>query len=150
MIRDLGATEADGQLTLSIFMVGLALGQLIFGPLSDQFGRLPVVRAGTFLFLTTSILCAMARDMDLMWLMRGLQGIAAASGPVIARAIVRDRYQGNRASQVMSTLSGAMAVIPMVAPSIGALILTVFLVAGRLRCAGGVRTGHPPGSDTTA
>ena len=126
MIRDLGATEADGQLTLSIFMVGLALGQLIFGPLSDQFGRLPVVRAGTFLFLTTSILCAMARDMDLMWLMRGLQGIAAASGPVIARAIVRDRYQGNRASQVMSTLSGAMAVIPMVAPSIGALILTVF------------------------
>ena len=108
------------------------------------------MRAGTFLFLTTSILCAMARDMDLMWLMRGLQGIAAASGPVIARAIVRDRYQGNRASQVMSTLSGAMAVIPMVAPSIGALILTVFLVAGRLRCAGGVRTGHPPGSDTTA
>ena len=108
MIRDLGATEADGQLTLSIFMVGLALGQLIFGPLSDQFGRLPVVRAGTFLFLTTSILCAMARDMDLMWLMRGLQGIAAASGPVIARAIVRDRYQGNRASQVMSTTGNLM------------------------------------------
>ena len=48
MIRDLGATEADGQLTLSIFIVGLAVGQLIFGPLSDQFGRLPVVRAGTF------------------------------------------------------------------------------------------------------
>jgi Bcr/CflA subfamily drug resistance transporter len=126
MIRDLGATEADGQLTLSIFMVGLAVGQLIFGPLSDQFGRLPVVRAGTFLFLTTSVLCAMARDMELMWLMRALQGVAAASGPVIARAIVRDRYHGNRASQVMSTLSGAMAVIPMVAPSIGALILTAF------------------------
>ena len=126
MIRDLGATEADGQLTLSIFMVGLAVGQLIFGPLSDQFGRLPVVRAGTFLFLTTSVLCAMARDMELMWLMRALQGVAAASGPVIARAIVRDRYQGNRASQVMSTLSGAMAVIPMIAPSIGALILTAF------------------------
>lgn len=61
-----------------------------------------------------------------MWLMRALQGVAAASGPVIARAIVRDRYQGNRASQVMSTLSGAMAVIPMIAPSIGALILTAF------------------------
>lgn len=116
MINDLDASEAEGQLTLSIFMVGLALGQLIFGPLSDQFGRLPVVRAGTVCFIATSALCAIASDMDLMWAMRGLQGIAAASGPVIARAIVRDRYEGNRAAQVMSALSGAMAVIPMLAP----------------------------------
>jgi DHA1 family bicyclomycin/chloramphenicol resistance-like MFS transporter len=123
IIADLGATESQGQLTLSVFMVGLATGQLIFGPLSDQFGRLPVVRIGTVLFLVTSILCALAWNMEMMWLMRGLQGVAAASGPVIARAIVRDRYEGNRASQVMSVLSGAMAVIPMVAPGIGALIL---------------------------
>ena len=60
MITDLGATEAEGQLTLSVFMVGLAAGQLIFGPLSDQFGRIPMVRTGTFLFLATSILCALA------------------------------------------------------------------------------------------
>ena len=85
MVNDLGASKAEGQLTLSIFMVGLALGQLIFGPLSDQFGRLPVVRAGTVCFIGTSALCAIASDMDLMWAMRGLQGIAAASGPVIAR-----------------------------------------------------------------
>ncbi|MGB0157048.1 MAG: MFS transporter, partial [Luminiphilus sp.] len=58
MISDLGGTEADGQLTLSIFMVGLAVGQLIFGPLSDHFGRLPVVRAGTVFFVVTSVLCA--------------------------------------------------------------------------------------------
>ena len=126
MIADLGGSEADGQLTLSIFMAGLAVGQLIFGPLSDQFGRLPVVKAGTFLFLTTSVLCALAQDMGMMWAMRGLQGIAAASGPVIARAMVRDRYNGNRAAQMMSALSGTMAVIPMVAPSLGALILSVF------------------------
>ncbi|MFL2501356.1 MAG: multidrug effflux MFS transporter [Luminiphilus sp.] len=126
MINDLGASEAEGQLTLSIFMVGLALGQLIFGPLSDQFGRLPVVRAGTVCFIVTSALCAIAHDMDLMWAMRGLQGIAAASGPVIARAIVRDRYEGNRAAQVMSALSGAMAVIPMLAPSAGVLIMKFF------------------------
>ena len=92
IIADLGATESQGQLTLSVFMVGLAAGQLIFGPLSDQFGRLPVVRIGTALFLVTSILCALAWNMEMMWLMRGLQGVAAASGPVIARAIVRDRY----------------------------------------------------------
>ena len=126
MISDLGGTESDGQLTLSIFMVGLAVGQLIFGPLSDHFGRLPVVRAGTVLFVVTSVLCAMASDMQLMWATRGLQGLAAASGPVVARAIVRDRYEGNRAAQVMSALSAAMAVIPMVAPSIGVLILEFF------------------------
>ena len=123
MVSDLGATASQGQLTLSVFMVGLATGQLIFGPLSDQFGRLPVVRIGTLLFLITSLLCALVRSMELMWLTRGLQGIAAASGPVVARAIVRDRYEGNRASQVMSVLSGAMAVIPMIAPSLGVLIL---------------------------
>ena len=123
MIVDLGGTTSDGQLTLSVFMVGLALGQLVFGPLSDHFGRIPVVRTGTLLFLVTSVLCALAADFGVMWAMRGLQGIAAASGPVIARAMVRDRYEGNRAAQVMSTLSAAMAIIPMVAPSIGALIL---------------------------
>ena len=123
MIEDLGGTTSDGQLTLSVFMVGLALGQLVFGPLSDRFGRIPVVRAGTLLFLVTSVLCALAADMGFMWVMRGLQGVAAASGPVIARAMVRDRYEGNRAAQVMSTLSAAMAIIPMIAPSIGALIL---------------------------
>ena len=126
IIEDLGGTTSDGQLTLSVFMIGLALGQLIFGPLSDRFGRIPVVRAGTFLFLVTSVLCAFAKDMGFMWTMRGLQGIAAASGPVIARAIVRDRYEGSRAAQVMSLLSGTMAVIPMIAPSIGALILRFF------------------------
>ena len=123
IIADLDATVSQGQLTLSIFMVGLATGQLIFGPLSDRFGRLPVVRLGTLLFLITSVSCALVWSMELMWLARGLQGVAAASGPVVARAIVRDRYDGNRASQVMSVLSAAMAVIPMVAPSIGALIL---------------------------
>jgi DHA1 family bicyclomycin/chloramphenicol resistance-like MFS transporter len=126
MIIDLGGSQADGQLTLSVFMIGLALGQLIFGPLSDQFGRLPVVRVGTLLFLITSVLCAVAQSMEMMWALRALQGIAAASGPVVARAIVRDRYEGNRAAQVMSALSGAMAVIPMVAPTIGVLILQFF------------------------
>ena len=126
MIEDLRGTTSGGQLTLSVFMVGLALGQLIFGPLSDRFGRIPVVRAGTFLFLVTSILCGLAGDMGFMWAMRGLQGVAAASGPVIARAMVRDRYEGNRAAQVMSALSAAMAIIPMIAPSIGALILQLF------------------------
>ena len=121
MIVDLGGTTSDGQLTLSVFMVGLALGQLVFGPLSDHFGRIPVVRAGTLLFLVTSVLCALAADFGVMWVMRGLQGMAAASGPVIARAIVRDRYEGNRAAQVMSTLSAACLLYTSPSPRDGLL-----------------------------
>ena len=86
MINDLGGTESDGQLTLSIFMVGLAIGQLIFGPLSDHFGRLPVVRAGTVFFVVTSVLCAIASDCSwwASWATRAGSGQRA----VVARAIV--------------------------------------------------------------
>ncbi|MGB0381179.1 MAG: MFS transporter, partial [Luminiphilus sp.] len=123
MIDAFGATEAQGQLTLSIFMLGMAAGQLIFGPLSDYHGRIPVITAGTALFVATSVGCALANSMEVMWLARLAQGLAAASGPVIARAIVRDRYHGDRAAQVMSMLGAAMAVIPLIAPTVGSWVL---------------------------
>ncbi len=123
IVAEFGATEAEGQITLSLFMIGMAAGQLIFGPLSDYYGRLPVVVVGTLLFIATSVACALTTTMELMWLARLLQGLAAASGPVIARAIVRDRYQGNRAAQVMSMLGAAMAVVPLIAPTIGSWLL---------------------------
>ncbi len=126
MIADFGASEVDGQLTLSTFMIGIAFGQLIFGPLSDYYGRLPMVTIGTLLFIATSIACAFAPSIEFMWLMRLLQGISAASGPVIARAMVRDRYHGNRAAQVMASLGAAMAVIPLIAPTFGAWALVWF------------------------
>ena len=125
IIGEFGRSEADGQLTLSLFMVGIAVGQLIFGPLSDYYGRLPVVLAGTVLFMGTSIACALSPSMEFMWAARLAQGLAAASGPVIARAMVRDRYQGNRAAQVMSILAGAMAVIPLIAPTVGSWLLII-------------------------
>lgn len=123
IVAEFGATEAQGQITLSLFMLGMAGGQLVFGPLSDYYGRLPVVVVGTLLFIATSVACALTTSMELMWLARLLQGLAAASGPVIARAIVRDRYQGNRAAQVMSMLGAAMAVVPLIAPTIGSWLL---------------------------
>lgn len=125
MVADYGVTEADGQLTLSVFMLGMAVGQLIFGPLSDFYGRLPVVTVGTIAFIATSVACAFAPTMEFMWLARLLQGLTAASGPVIARAIVRDRYHGNRAAQVMSMLGAAMAVVPLIAPTIGSWVLVL-------------------------
>ena len=126
MTADFGVDHAAGQLSLSTFMVGIALGQLVFGPLSDQYGRLPVVRMGTLLFLITSIACAAATSMEFMWLARAAQGFAAASGPVIARAMVRDRYQGHEAAQVMATLGAAMAVVPLLAPTLGSWLLVWF------------------------
>ncbi|MDA9580541.1 multidrug effflux MFS transporter [Luminiphilus sp.] len=123
MVAEFGGSTADGQLTLSTFMLGIAVGQLIFGPLSDYYGRLPVVKLGTVLFLTTSIACALASSMEFMWVARLAQGLAAASGPVIARAIVRDRYEGPKAAQIMAILSGAMAVVPLMAPTLGAWLL---------------------------
>ena len=125
IVEEFGATEADGQLTLSTFMLGMAAGQLIFGPLSDYFGRIRVVTVGTLFFIVTSVACAFAPSMEIMWLSRLVQGLAAASGPVIARAIVRDRYHGNRAAQVMSMLGAAMAVVPLIAPTIGSWLLVL-------------------------
>ena len=126
MVEDFGVSEADGQLTLSVFMIGMAVGQLIFGPLSDFYGRLPVVTVGTIAFIGTSIACAFAPTMEFMWAARLIQGLTAASGPVIARAIVRDRYHGNRAAQVMSMLGAAMALVPLIAPTFGSWVLVLF------------------------
>lgn len=123
MVAEFGGSTSDGQLTLSTFMLGIAAGQLIFGPLSDYYGRLPVVKLGTVLFLTTSIACSLASSMEFMWAARLAQGLAAASGPVIARAIVRDRYEGPKAAQIMAILSGAMAVVPLIAPTVGSWLL---------------------------
>ena len=80
-------------------MLGVACGQIIFGPLSDQFGRLPVIRVGTVTYIAFSLLSSLAWNIEYMWLARVAQGAAAASGAVIARALIRDRFEGDRAAQ---------------------------------------------------
>ncbi|MFM7274816.1 MAG: Bcr/CflA family efflux MFS transporter, partial [Gammaproteobacteria bacterium] len=126
MVRDLDASIAQGQLTLSVFMVGFAFGQLFFGALSDHFGRKPVATAGIFLYSVAALACALAPDMQFLLLARALQGFAASAGPVIARAIVRDRFHGTEAARVMSQLASAMALIPLLAPVLGSWLLYVF------------------------
>ena len=122
MSAELIATVSGGQLTLSIFMIGVAIGQLFFGPLSDAFGRLPVVRAGCFAFIAFSFLNSLAWSIESMWVGRIFQGAAAASGAVIARAMIRDLYEGDRAAQIMALTSASMASVPLFAPTLGALI----------------------------
>ena len=122
MSGELDATVSEGQLTLSIFMIGVAIGQLLFGPLSDSFGRLPVVRAGCLAFIAFSFLNSLAWSIESMWVGRIFQGAAAASGAVIARAMIRDIYEGERAAQIMALTSASMASVPLFAPTLGALI----------------------------
>ncbi|NCG05854.1 MAG: Bcr/CflA family efflux MFS transporter [Gammaproteobacteria bacterium] len=126
MTAELGSTISQSQLTLSLFMLGVACGQVIFGPLSDQFGRLPVIRLGTLTFVGFSLLSSLAWNIEYMWLARVAQGAAAASGAVISRALIRDRYEGNRAAQMMALTGAAMASVPLVAPSLGAYITVEF------------------------
>ena len=122
MAEALGTSVSSSQLTLSLFMLGVAFGQVIFGPLSDHYGRLPVARAGCILFVGFSLVSALAWSIEYMWLARICQGATAASGAVIARAMIRDRYIGDRAAQMMALTSASMASVPLLAPTLGAYI----------------------------
>lgn len=126
LVAEFGATTAEGQLTLGIFMVSLAVGQLLYGPLSDHFGRKPVMYAGLVLYIISSLACALAASMQQLLWARFCQGFAAASGPVLARAIVNDSYASREGAKVMALLAASMAVIPMVAPILGSWLLYWF------------------------
>lgn len=126
LAADLHVGPAEAQLTLSVFMAAFAVGQLVFGPLSDHFGRKPVAAAGLALYSLAALACTVAPGIGLLLLARTVQGFAASAGPVIARAIVRDRFQGADAARFMSKLAGAMAVVPLLAPVLGSWLLYMF------------------------
>ncbi|WFM71452.1 multidrug effflux MFS transporter [Halomonas sp. CKK8] len=114
------------QLTLSLYMAGFALAQLFCGPISDRFGRRPVMIAGIILFLAASLLCAFAPSIE--WLLAGrfLQAFGGAAGPVLGRAAVRDIYGPVEAGRVLSYMASTMALAPALAPVVGAGLLLFF------------------------
>lgn len=114
------------QLVLSLSILANAIATLIYGPLSDRFGRRPVVLAGFSLFIAGSILCAFAPTISLLITARIIQSAGAAAGMVLARAIVRDLYDREQAASVIAYLTMAMVVAPMLAPTIGALLIDTF------------------------
>jgi DHA1 family bicyclomycin/chloramphenicol resistance-like MFS transporter len=121
------ATSADRvQLTLSVFLVGFAAGQLVHGPASDRFGRRPVLLAGLALFAAAGFACAASRSIG--WLIAGrlLQGLGACAGPVVARAIVRDLFQGAAAARLMSWIALVQGLGPLLAPLVGGYLLLLF------------------------
>lgn len=119
----LDSTPASTQLTISAFLAGVAVSQLVYGSLSDRFGRKPVLLAGLALYTLAGIGCALAPRIEWLIGLRVLQGAGAAASMVVPRAMIRDLFDGRRGVQMMSRLSSAISVIPMVAPLLGGWLL---------------------------
>ena len=110
------------QLTLSLYMVGLAVAQLGYGPLSDRFGRRPVLLIGLLLYVIGSVACVAAPTIEALIAGRMLQAVGGCSGIVISRAIIRDVYERGRAASILAYVTMAMVVAPLMAPTIGGFL----------------------------
>jgi DHA1 family bicyclomycin/chloramphenicol resistance-like MFS transporter len=124
--RDFTATTAQTQLTISTYLVGFAIGQLIYGPLADRHGRKPVLLWALAIFCLASLACMVATSIDMLIVTRALQAVGGCGGVVIARAVVRDVYSGARAGRELSLMSMVMAVAPVIAPMIGGAVQMLF------------------------
>jgi MFS transporter, DHA1 family, multidrug resistance protein len=124
--RALQAPTAQVQLTISSYLIGFAVGQLIYGPLSDRHGRRPVLLVALVLYLVSTLGCAASQSIDLLIAARFLQGIGGSGSIVLSRAIVRDLYSGVRAARELSLMGSIAAFAPIVAPTIGGVFQTAF------------------------
>ena len=123
--EELRGTASGAQLTLTACLAGLAAGQLVMGPLSDRFGRRGPLVVGMTAYIAASLLCALSPSMWVLVVLRLLQGLAGAGGIVIARAVVRDLYEGNAAVRFFSLLMLVMGLAPILAPVIGGQLVGV-------------------------
>ncbi|MCB8881767.1 multidrug effflux MFS transporter [Acidisoma cellulosilytica] len=136
MARALRASPGMMELTISGFLVGFSLGQLLWGPIGDRYGRRMPIVAGLVLFIIGSVGCALSDSAWMMVSWRVVQAVGACASVVLARAIVRDLYEGARAAQMLSTLITVMAIAPLLGPILGGQILifsswpTIFWLLG--------------------
>lgn len=117
--RELGAGAGTAQITVTTYLVGLALGQFVWGPMSDRHGRRPVLIAGLGLFLAASACGPAADSVQALALLRFAQGLGMSSGPVVARSIVRDLYARERAAHLLARMMAVFGVVPVAAPLVG-------------------------------
>lgn len=122
MVADLSTTATGVQLTLTTFLLGLAVGQLVFGPVSDRFGRVAPLLTGSVLCVVASIGAALAPNVEVLIGMRLLQGFTAAAGMVISRAIVSDIAEGATAAKAFGIMMAVGGVAPVIAPLCGSVI----------------------------
>ncbi|MFD1383875.1 multidrug effflux MFS transporter [Rhodanobacter aciditrophus] len=116
---ELGSTTATSQFTLTTALFGLGIGQLVFGPLSDKFGRKIPLLMSLLLFVGASIWCALATDMQQLIIARFIQGLAGSGGAVLSRAIARDLYSGADLTRFFALLMAVNGLAPIAAPIIG-------------------------------
>lgn len=121
----LGASAAQAELTVAAFFVGISVGQLIYGPLADRVGRRRPLLVGIAIYVVASIGCALAPNVEALIGFRIMQALGGCSGVVLARATVRDRYAPQQTAQIFSTLMLVMGLAPILAPMLGAAILSV-------------------------
>jgi len=122
--KTFAASTAAVQFTLSTFFFGFALGQSIFGPLTDRFGRKPPLYLSLSLFVISSLGCAWSHSITILAIWRFVQAIGACAGGVVARAMVRDLFPPYETLRIFATLMLVMGVAPMLAPLLGGYILT--------------------------
>ena len=124
--RVFGASVPQVQLTLSGYLLCFAIGQIVFGPISDHVGRKPVLLAALSLYVAVCLSCLFATSIEMLIALRCLQALGVAGAPVLARAIVRDLYQGVRAGRELARMGSITALAPVVAPSLGGILQSTF------------------------
>lgn len=121
--NQMGSALSDVSITVPLFLIGFALGQLTGGPLSDRFGRKPIAILGLSIFFIASILMTLANNIDQLYWIRAMQAIGGGFATVVSSAIVRDLFSGKESARVFSMISLVMLIAPLVAPGVGSLIL---------------------------
>ena len=119
-----GTTDAnENQLLITMIFLGLGFGQLIFGPISDSFGRKPVVYIGFLVFMLASFLCITASNIEVMVVGRILQGMGLSASRSISIAMIRDRFEGDYMAKIMSFVVTIFILVPIIAPTLGKFLL---------------------------
>jgi DHA1 family bicyclomycin/chloramphenicol resistance-like MFS transporter len=132
------ANENERQFVISAYMIGMGVAQLAFGPLTDRFGRRAPLLAGVGVYVAAVLVAAFAPSFTMLLVLRFIQGLGAASVRVITTAVIRDRYSGREMAEVMSLVFMVFMAIPVIAPSIGQVLLltgpwqAIFLFMGAL------------------
>jgi DHA1 family bicyclomycin/chloramphenicol resistance-like MFS transporter len=124
--RQLNASTAQAQFTISAYLIGFAAGQIFYGPVSDRHGRKPVLIAAIALYCVASLACAFSTSIEVLIVARAFQALGGSGGIVLTRAIVRDIYSGARAGRELSLIASVMALAPVLAPIAGGLLQTGF------------------------
>ena len=116
----------DNQLLITMIFLGLGFGQLLFGPLSDSFGRKPLVYFGFLIFIAASFVCVFSTSLEMMIFGRILQGVGLSAPRTISYSMIRDSFQGNEMARVMSFVTVVFIIVPTLAPAFGMYVLEVY------------------------